>query len=139
MQHHNGIFVSLDGGQNWREITNAAPSTFGFAVAVHPHDPQTAWFIPGIKDELRVACDAALCVMRTQDGGATWQQLRTGLPQQHAYHLVYRHCLDVSGDGKTLAFGSTTGSVWISEDRGDTWNRLSAELPPIYCVRFGVE
>ncbi|MBL9150979.1 MAG: hypothetical protein JNK37_00755 [Verrucomicrobiales bacterium] len=139
MQHHNGIFVSRDGGRHWSEIENAAPSAFGFAVAVHPGDPQTAWFIPGIKDECRVACDGALCVTRTRDGGATWEALREGLPQQHAYHLVYRHCLDVTGDGRTLAFGSTTGSVWISEDGGDSWQRLSAELPPVYCVRFGPE
>lgn len=137
MQHHNGIFVSENGGLNWREIENAAPSAFGFAVAVHPNDPRTAWFVPGIKDELRVACDGALCVMRTRDGGDTWEQLRVGLPQEHAYHLVFRHSLDVSEDGRTLAFGSTTGSVWISEDAGDSWTRLSAELPPIYCVRFG--
>ncbi len=93
--------------------------------------------MPGIKDELRVACDGALCVMRTRDGGQTFEPLRHGLPQEHAYHLVYRHCLDVTGDGRTLAFGSTTGSVWISENGGDSWERLSADLPPIYCVRFG--
>ena len=29
------------------------PSTFGFAVAVHPHDPKTAWFVPAVKDEVR--------------------------------------------------------------------------------------
>lgn len=137
MQHHNGIFVSHDSGRNWSEITNVTPSAFGFAVAVHPQDPQTAWFIPGIKDEFRIPCDAALCVTRTRDGGRTWEQLRNGLPQQHAYHLVYRHGLDVSADGRTLAFGSTTGSVWISEDGGDSWQRLSADLPPVYCVRFG--
>jgi hypothetical protein len=137
MQHHNGIFFSTDGGKKWSEILNTKPSAFGFAVAAHPQDPQTAWFVPGIKDELRVPCDSALCVMRTRDGGKTWEQLRNGLPQQHAYHLVYRHCLDVTGDGRTLAFGSTTGSVWISEDGGDSWNRLSADLPPVYCVRFG--
>jgi photosystem II stability/assembly factor-like uncharacterized protein len=137
MQHHNGIFHSTDGGLQWREIDNANPSSFGFAVVMHPLDPQTAWFVPGVKDELRVACDGALCVMRTRDGGRSFEPLRTGLPQTHAYHLVYRHCLDVTGDGRTLAFGSTTGSVWISEDGGDSWSRLSAELPPIYCVRFG--
>ena len=137
MQHHNGIFHSTDGGRNWREILNANPSNFGFAVAMHPQDPQTAWFVPGIKDEFRVACDGALCVMRTRDGGQTFEPLRHGLPQEHAYHLVYRHCLDVTSDGRTLAFGSTTGSVWISEDSGETWERLSADLPPIYCVRFG--
>ena len=136
MQHHNGIFHSTDGGLKWREIEHAKPSVFGFVVAMHPHDDQTAWFVPGIKDEFRVACDGALCVMRTRDGGKTFEQCRKGLPQKHAYHLVYRHCLDVSGDGRTLAFGSTTGSVWISEDGGDSWERLSAELPPVYCVRF---
>lgn len=137
MQHHNGIFHSTDGGRKWREIDNANPSVFGFTVAMHPQDPQTAWFVPGVKDEFRVACDEALCVMRTRDGGKTFEPLRKGLPQKHAYHLVYRHCLDVTGDGNTLAFGSTTGSVWISENGGDSWKRLSAELPPIYCVRFG--
>lgn len=30
----------------------------------------------------------------------------------------------------------STGSVWISENGGDDWQRLSADLPPIYCVRF---
>jgi hypothetical protein len=43
----------------------------------------------------------------------------------------------VTEDGRILAFGSTTGSLWISEDAGDTWQRLSADLPPVYCVRFG--
>ncbi len=136
MQHHNGIFHSTDGGRQWREIGNATPSSFGFAVAMHPRDPQTAWFVPGIKDEYRVACDGALCVMRTTDGGRTFEAVRKGLPQENAYHLVYRHCLDVTHDGQTLAFGSTTGSVWISEDSGDSWSRLSADLPPVYCVRF---
>ena len=136
MQHHNGIFHSADGGRKWREIDNADPSHFGFAVVMHPKDSQTAWFVPGIKDELRVACDGALCVMRTRDGGRTFEACRNGLPQEHAYHLVYRHCLDVTDDGRTLVFGTTTGSVWISEDGGDSWERLSADLPPIYCVRF---
>ncbi len=40
-------------------------------------------------------------------------------------------------DGRTLAFGSATGSVWICENSGDSWNRLSADLPPVSCVRFG--
>lgn len=136
LQHHCGIFRSTDGGKNWTRLMNVNPSGFGFAVAAHPADPDTAWFVPGIKDEQRLPSDQALCVMRTRDGGKTFEPCRKGLPQEHAFHLVYRHCLDVSGDGRTLAFGSTTGSVWISEDSGDSWKRLSAELPPVYCLRF---
>lgn len=137
LQHHNGIFRSGDAAKTWERIISADPSDFGFVVAVHPRDPLTAWFVPGIKDDRRLPVDAAFCVMRTRDGGRTFQPLRGGLPQKHAYHLVYRHSLDVTKDGETLAFGSTTGSVWISENGGDSWERLSAELPPIYCVRFG--
>ena len=136
IQHHNGIFHSTDAGANWQRIAGVQPSGFGFAVVVHPRDPRRAWFVPGVKDEFRFACDGAVCVTETRDGGASFTAHRAGLPQEHAYHLVYRHCLAISGDGATLAFGSTTGSLWASADSGQTWERLSAELPPIYCVRL---
>ena len=80
-QHHNGIFRSIDDGDLWTEITEAGPSTFGFAVAVHPHDPDTAWFVPAIKDEVRVPVDGRFVVTRTRDGGATFDVLADGLPQ----------------------------------------------------------
>lgn len=136
VQHHNGIFLSLDGGLTCREIETAQPSSFGFAVAVHPNDPGTAWFVPGVKDEKRYPVDGALVVTRTRDGAETFDVLRKGLPQQHAYDLVYRHGLDIDADGATLAFGSTTGNLWLSEDQGDHWLQVSSHLPPIYCVRF---
>ena len=36
------------------ECLGVEPSSFGFAVAVHPKDPDTAWFVPEIKDERRI-------------------------------------------------------------------------------------
>ena len=136
IQHHNGIFLSTDGGLTCREIENAKPSSFGFAVAVHPEDPRTAWFVPGVKDEKRYAVDGSVAVTRTRDGAETFEVLRNGLPQRHAYDLVYRHALDIDSTGDTLAFGSTTGNLWLSDDQGDHWQQVSGFLPPIYCVRF---
>jgi hypothetical protein len=136
VQHHNGIFKSIDAAASWTEITGVQPSTFGFAVAAHPHDAATAWFIPAVKDEKRYPMDGRVVVNRTRDGGRTFETLTEGLPQQHAYDLVYRHALDVDESGDRLAFGSTTGSLWISENAGDSWQALAAHLPPIYAVRF---
>jgi photosystem II stability/assembly factor-like uncharacterized protein len=136
VQHHNGIFASTDGGQSWREIQNVKPSAFGFAVAVHPREAQTAWFVPAVKDEHRIPADGKVVALRTRNGGESFDMLSQGLPAEHAYDLVYRHCLDVDADGETLAFGSTTGSLWISENAGDSWVNVSTHLPPIYCVRF---
>jgi hypothetical protein len=136
IQHHNGIFKSSDTGATCSEITDVDPSTFGFAVVVHPDDPDRAWFVPGVKDEARYPVGGALVVTRTSDGGKSFTALRSGLPQSHAYDLVFRHGMDISASGDTLVFGSSTGNLWISEDQGDNWSQISSNLPPIYCVRF---
>lgn len=135
MQHHNGAFRSTDGGTSWTSL-QVPPSAFGFAVAAHPRDPDTAWFVPAVKDEQRIPVDGAVVVARTRDGGRSFDVLRSGLPQEHAYDLVFRHALDVDASGEVLAFGSTTGSLWLSEDAGDSWTTLSSHLPPVYAVRF---
>jgi hypothetical protein len=137
VQHHNGVFRSNDWADSWHEITSIHPSKFGFVVAVHPGDPDCAWFVPGVKDECRVPVDGKMVVARTRDGGETFDVLRNGLPQQHAYDLVWRHALDIDNTAQCLAFGSTTGNVWFTADQGDTWHQLSGHLPPVYCVRFG--
>lgn len=135
-QHHNGVFRSLDGALTWHEITDVPPSGFGFALAVHPRDPDTAWFVPAVKDECRVPVNAQLVVSRTRDGGRSFEVLRQGLPQQHAYDLVYRHGLAVDDTGNCLVLASTTGGLWVSDDQGDHWQTVSNHLPPVYCVGF---
>lgn len=136
VQHHNGIFRSTDGAESWSEITNATPSAFGFAVAVHPREADTAWFVPAIKDEKRIPVDGALVVIRTRDGGRSFDILRNGLPQNHAYDIVYRHALDIDESGDRLAFGTTTGSLFVSGDQGESWAAVSNHLPPVHQVRF---
>lgn len=135
-QHHNGIYRSTDYCRSWQEITDVPVSRFGFTVAVHPLDPETAWFVPAIKDEQRIPVDAKLVVLCTRDGGKSFAELRTGLPQEHTYDLVYRHALAVDESGDRLAIGSTTGSLWVSEDGGQHWACVSTHLPPVHGVRF---
>jgi photosystem II stability/assembly factor-like uncharacterized protein len=136
VQHHNGVFHSSDDAATWRELTDMPVSAFGFPVAVHPADPDTAWFVPGDKDERRIPREGKVVVLRTRDGGRSFQELRSGLPQDHAYDLVWRHALAVDGSGERLAFGSTTGSLWVTEDGGDVWSSASEHLPPVHAVTF---
>jgi photosystem II stability/assembly factor-like uncharacterized protein len=135
-QHHGGIWRSTDNAATWHEITTAPVSNFGFAVAVHPRDPDTAWFAPAEADQKRVPVGAAMIVNRTRDGGKSFETLRSGLPQEHAYDLVYRHGLAVADDGQTLLMTSTSGGLWASGDGGDHWQTVSSSLPPAVAVRF---
>ncbi len=136
VQHHNGIFVSSDEGRNFTEIQNVTPSAFGFPVAVHPREPDTAWFVPEIKDERRIPVGGKLAVTRTRDGGKTFDILTNGLPQHHAYDVVYGHALDLNETGNRLVMGSTTGGLWISENQGDSWSEITHTLQPVYATRF---
>ncbi|MEY2894105.1 MAG: hypothetical protein RJA98_4013, partial [Pseudomonadota bacterium] len=140
-QHHCGIFRSVDGGLQWSTVqlvpqTEPAPSGFGFAVACDPHNPQRAWFAPAVADACRLPVNGQLVVARTDDGGQSFEVQRDGLPQQHAYHLIYRHALQVTPDGQTLAMASTTGGLWASADAGAHWACISQHLPPIAVLAF---
>lgn len=134
-QNHCGVFRSSNGGQTWHDVSEMnGPVRFGFPIAVDELDPDTAWVVPALSDEIRTAVEKSLFVSRTEDGGQTWQTMRRGLPQQNCYDLVYRHALDVRG--QALAFGTTTGNLFVSDDRGDSWDCVGNYFPPIYSVRF---
>ncbi len=134
-QHHNGFFRSDDGGRTWVSMT-PEPSVFGFAVAAHPNDPDTAWSVPLVKDECRVPVDGKMVVARTRDGGASWEAVGRGLPEEHSFALVYRHGLEAHPDAGVLAMATTTGALWVSEDEGDSWHCVTTDLPPVYTLRF---
>ncbi len=134
-QHHMGIWRSTDDLVSWEGV-HAEPSSFGFPVAVHPTDADTAWFVPAHSDQKRAPIDGRVVVTRTRDGGRTFDVLTDGLPQSHAYDLVLRHALDIDDHGESLAFGSTTGNLWVTADQGDHWHTVANHLPPIYSVRY---
>jgi photosystem II stability/assembly factor-like uncharacterized protein len=128
------IFYSTNDLETWQ----FAGPRFGFGVAVHPSDPARAWFVPAIKDELRVPQDGKFVAARTRDGGKTFESLSNGLPTGFGYDLILRHALDIAETGDTLAFGSTTGNLYVTEDQGDHWHAVTHHLPPVHAVRFAV-
>ncbi|KYG73666.1 WD40/YVTN/BNR-like repeat-containing protein [Roseivirga spongicola] len=134
-QNHCGIYRSVNGGEFWDKVSEEnGPAHFGFAIAASETDTNVAWVVPGDSDQMRVAVDSALCVCRTDDGGKTWKAFREGLPQENVFDITYRHALDVTGS--TLAFGTTTGNLYLSENDGESWATLSNNLPMVHSVEF---
>lgn len=136
VQHHQGCYRSTDSAKHFTRLNAPTETDFGFPIVADPINPLRAWVVPARADTFRYATDGAMHVARTDDGGHTWQVFRKGLPQSHAYDLVYRHGLAISSDGTTLAMGSTTGGLWISEDAGESWADVGVRMPPIAAVKF---
>jgi len=134
-QNHCGIFHSTDGGKNWEDVSEKeGGARFGFAIAVAEDNPDQAWVAPANSDEKRIAVKNSLCICRTDDGGKTWKEMRKGLPQENCFDIVYRHALVTSGDA--VAFGTTTGNLFLSNDRGESWQAINNYLPMIHSVQF---
>ncbi len=134
MQNHCGIFLTTDGAKNWTDVSEPdGPAKFGFVVSVDEEDPNTAWVIPAIADVSRVPIQRGLMVCKTNDGCKTWIRQQKGLPN-NAYDIVYRHGMDITGS--TLAFGTTSGNLFLSEDKGENWSCLNNYLAMVYSLRF---
>ncbi|MFC4671152.1 WD40/YVTN/BNR-like repeat-containing protein [Seohaeicola nanhaiensis] len=135
-QNHHGVFRSADGGRSWDDITEGLPSTFGFPIAVHPRDGQTAWVLPLNGDSQgRFPPEARAAVWKTTDGGATWTDKRAGLPQENCFFTVLRQAMAVDGDTPAgLYFGTNTGSIFASFDEGESWEEIAQHLPTVLGV-----
>ena len=134
-QNHCGVYRSDDRGESWTEVTDGLPSEFGYALAVDPGDPDTLFVIPEESSHMRAAVEGRLRVYRSTDAGASWTPCTRGLPQEHAYVSVLRDALDHDdAEPVGLYFGTSTGHVFASRDRGDTWAQVAGFLPKILCL-----
>jgi photosystem II stability/assembly factor-like uncharacterized protein len=137
MQFHGGVYRSDDAGASWTAIGSGLPSAFGFAKAVDPADPESAYVIPLTADVDRVTPEGRVRVYETRDAGVTWTPRGDGLPSEHAYLTVLRQAFDRAGEGDELQlyFGATSGEVFGSGDAGTSWFTAAAHLPPVFSVR----
>jgi hypothetical protein len=139
-QCYNGVYRSDDGGLSWREISAGLPSDFGYVLASEAADPDSVYVLPIANNHLRTAPEGCLRVFRSGDAGDTWEALGEGLPQSHAYVSVLREALalDDLGDECGVYFGTSSGHLFASADRGRHWRCIAEFLPRILSVKAAV-
>jgi serine/threonine protein kinase len=119
LQNHWGLYRSDNRGDSWQDIARGVPSDFGFAMIVHPHDPDCVYIVPVESDEFRCTPEGHLRVYRTRNAGGSWEPLTRGLPQKRAYETVLRDALSADSlDPAGIYFGTRSGKVYGSRDEG---------------------
>ena len=126
------VHVSLDGGDNWRDVTppDMPPHTRVMTVEVSPHHPASA-HVAGIRYEMD---DRAPFAWRTDDYGANWTRIADGIPDG-AFVRVIREDPERAG----LLYAGTEHGVFVSFDGGSSWSNLSFRLPDTPVTGISVE
>jgi photosystem II stability/assembly factor-like uncharacterized protein len=115
-------------------VTKGLPTDYGFASAIHPRDPKTAYVFP-LEFPMRMSPAATgAAVWRTRDRGAKWTKLANGLPRGANYEVMREGMATDRLDPAGVYFGTTSGEIWGSADEGRTWALIAQHLPPILSV-----
>jgi hypothetical protein len=116
------IWVTRDGGKNWKDITPAALTPWSKVTQLEAShfDDQSAY---ASVSRFRVD-DRRPYIYRTHDGGKTWQLITAGLPDDAPIDTVREDPVR-----KGLLFAGSETSVWMSFDDGDHWQSLQLNLP----------
>lgn len=135
-----GIFKSADGGDSWQHL---AESTFGgrtFSRLIVSHaNSQRVYAAVGRAGgfpELAAAkehpsASGPVGIFRSEDGGATWLHLISGIPGNLAATdlAMDPNDADVLYAAIGRIFGSTANGIYKSIDGGDSWTKLGGGLP----------
>jgi photosystem II stability/assembly factor-like uncharacterized protein len=118
------IHVTRDGGTTWTRSTPPVIQPWWRISSLEPShfDANTA-YVSAVASSLG---DDRPYIFRTRDGGASWQPISSGLPEEATVYAVRE---DMFRRG--LLFASTRASVFVSFDDGERWQSLRLNLPPV--------
>ena len=118
------IVVTRDGGATWRPVSGSLPMRYVSDIAVHPHDPATAYAV--------FSGFGTGHVFVTRDYGASWADVTGDLPD----HPVNAVLLD-PGELSRIYIGTDLGV--FSSTGGGGWVRLGEGLPMVAVFDLAVE
>ena len=130
-----GIFRSVDGGKSWEKVLYKNERTGGSAVVIDPKNSQVVYASMweetlGPWEDMNMYPGTGGGLFKSTDGGTTWTQLKSGLPDNLVQINV---AIGASDPQRLYAVLSTTTETeyatdkglgfYRSDDAGATWRR----------------
>ncbi|AUD03631.1 WD40/YVTN/BNR-like repeat-containing protein [Spirosoma pollinicola] len=118
------MHISRDGAKTWQNITPPASMLPELAIMsmVHPSDHTTGKAYLAAKRYM--SGDRKPYLFKTTDYGKTWISITTGIPADEHCHVVRE---DPNKPG--LLYAGTERGVYVSFTDGNSWEKLSLNLP----------
>ncbi len=128
-----GVYVTSDGGRTWAKTLYVGPSSGAADLAWNPKQPQTIFAaIWQFRREPWIATSGGPAdgLYRSRDGGRTWSKIRgRGFPTD----TLGRIGIAIAPSDPQRVYAvvqSKQGTIWRSDDGGDSWRRMSSDTTP---------
>jgi len=152
-----GTYQTDDGGKSWRKCEYGMGRAYAIPMCNHAAVPERVYLgaaengpasWPGYRtvragpyNTVRFSRNtsaqtggAKTQILRSDDGGKSWHRLEVGLPAGYA-HMTCGFAVHPE-DPQTLCVGYTDGSLYATQDGGDTWRRLKVSEDKLYGIRL---
>jgi hypothetical protein len=152
-----GTYRTDDGGKYWEKCQYGMGRAYAIPMANHPAAPDrlflgaaengpTSWkgyrtVRAGPYNTIKFSRDTSLesggaktQILRSDDAGRTWRFLNNGLPAGYE-HMTCGFAAHPE-DGRTLCVAYTDGSIYATNDAGESWRKLILSAPKLYGVRL---
>jgi photosystem II stability/assembly factor-like uncharacterized protein len=112
------VWTTRTAGSEWTKISQSLPRLYLTSVTADPTDARRVWVTySGFEAEPRGR------VFRSDDGGATWIAIGTGLPPLPVNALLR------APESADLLYVATDAGVYKTDDAGRSWHALGTGLP----------
>jgi hypothetical protein len=134
MTSGDGAYRSLDGGEHFTQITRGLDRRYIGQIAVHPARPNVLLTVAAavVPPMWRRPEGADVAIYRSENQGETWEQVKGGLPE-----LITAGSRPVASDPQdpnAFCVGMQDGTVWLTEDGGDSFQCVVRGIPPVGAV-----
>ena len=118
------IHRSTDDGKHWQNVTPPGLTAWSKVATLEAShfDKQSAY---AAVDRHRLE-DYKPYLFRTRDGGKSWQQVTTGIPEG-----AYLNAVREDPVRRGLLYAGTETGIYVSFDDGDHWQPLQLNLPVV--------
>jgi len=132
---YENVVKSTDNGQTWLPTTSLGTTSNNeiSALAISPSSPSVIYVAKRVRYELQIPGS----FHKSTDGGNTWTNITTGLPDS-----LYFTDVDVHYNNPNIVYVSVAGfsngnKVFMSTNGGQTWQNISYNLPnlPVNAVK----